>query len=282
MNMRKIAIALMMLAASLLSGCFQVERVLTVKPDGSGVLEETFMMSKKTLAMMNEAFGDKKNGKEHDTGLFKEEQLKSAAARMGEGVSYMRGEKYATDDFEGYKAYYSVKDVNKLMIDSGPPKTDGKPEAVDPSKASRFVFIPGDTATLMIKSPKAKVPTKAEEKAEAAKPTTKAPETKPAVEPQKLPSQQDMEMMKQMFDGMRVAFSVKVEGQIVETNATHRLDDTVVLADIDFGKLLNMAPEELAKLNSIKEGDMTAAMAALKHLPGVKVDMNEEICIKFK
>lgn len=272
MAVHRAVLAVMLLVCSTLSGCFQVERVVTVHPDGSATIDETFLMSKKALSAMGEAFGDTDGKKSGDFSLVKEEQLKSAAANMGEGVSYIGSEKISNKDYAGYRATYRIPDINKLLISSGPPKVDGKQEPVDPAKASRFVFTPGAAAMLLIKSPQPAVKAAAGEKPAA---------TGAAPEPKKLPTAAEMAMMKQMFDGMRFAFSVKVDGKIIETNATYREKSTVVLADVDFGKLLSMGPEELVRLNSAKDGEMSQVLKLLRSFPGVKVDLNEEVKIRF-
>jgi len=273
MNRHRLVLVLMLLATTLLSGCFQVERTVTVRPDGSGTVEETFMMSRGMLEMMGEAFGGSGAEKKQteDFAMPKEEQLKASAANMGEGVSYKGWERMTSDKFVGYRALYSFSDINKLVLSSSTPKPGQ--EAAKSDRPARFIFTPGKTATLEIIPPKsAKHENKPEEK-------TAKPE-KPAEAPKK-PTAEDIEMAKKLFDGMRVALFVKVDGRIVETNATHRDNNTVVIADIDFGKLLSISPEQISRLEGLKNADMAEAMAALKNMPGVKVDMNETLKIRM-
>ncbi|HPX62069.1 MAG TPA: hypothetical protein PLN25_09935 [Deltaproteobacteria bacterium] len=285
MKRHRIVTLFSLLLMCLLSGCFQVERTVVVKPDGSAMVEETFLMSKKALQAMSEAFGEKGSAKQPDDdfGLEDPKKLKAAASSMGEGVSFVRSEKISSEQFAGYKAFYSVADINKLTLSSAPPKVNGKQEKADPSRAARFVFTPGDTATLQISSPRPPTAKKAAEKTVTdGKLKNSDSVAKPESKPQPPAGGKDMEMLRQFFEGMRFALSVRVEGEIVETNATHREGETVVLADIDFGKLLSIAPDELAKLSNAQNGDMQQAMEMLKHLPGVKVDLNEQIRIRFR
>ena len=52
MKRHRIVTLFSLLLMCLLSGCFQVERTVVVKPDGSAMVEETFLMSKKALQAM--------------------------------------------------------------------------------------------------------------------------------------------------------------------------------------------------------------------------------------
>ena len=275
--MRLAKMAAMISCGVALTGCFQVERVVTVKPDGSGTVEETMLLSKKALAAMTSAFG---NGQQQQTqqqqtddfDLVKEDDLKKAAAGMGEGVRYLKSSKISDEKFVGYRVVYAFNDINKLLVDKGPPKMEGQPGVVDASKAAQFSFTPGSPATLVIKGGMG-------EHKVAAPETEEAPPA-PAGEP----NPQDMAMLKEMFDGMRFAMSVVVDGNIIKTNATHREGNRIILADVDFSKILSMPEKDLARLKdlNLKDGDMDAAMAVLREFPGMKVDLNDEVRVTFK
>jgi len=88
-------------------------------------------------------------------------------------------------------------------------------------------------------------------------------------------------MVRQMFDGLRISTTLVIKGKVLDTNATHRSDSTITLTEIDFGKILDK-PELLAKMAAIRPGDQAAAMEMIKNLPGMKVDMNEELRVSFR
>jgi len=50
--------------------------------------------------------------------------------------------------------------------------------------------------------------------------------------------------------------------------------------EMDFGRLIEM-PEYLKKFSRSKPQGLEEAMKLMKDIPGVKVDLNEEIFIKF-
>ena len=90
-----------------------------------------------------------------------------------------------------------------------------------------------------------------------------------------------MAQMMKVFEGMRIAFSVEVEGTILETNAMHREGSRVTLIDIDFGKLIEM-PERFKKIGQAQPKTLEEAKLLMKDIPGIKVDFNDEIIITFK
>ena len=90
-----------------------------------------------------------------------------------------------------------------------------------------------------------------------------------------------MGMMSQMFKGMRIAIAIEVEGAIVETNATHRKGSRVTLMEMDFDKLLENQ-EKFKLFAESKPETFEETKALMKDLPGIKVEMNPEVQIKFK
>lgn len=296
-----IRVGLIVLIVLCLVGCLQVNTVVKVKSDGSGTIEETFLMSKvfvqQMKAMMEgmavkmeQAFkGQKeqndeqliKKPKEKQTGkpfdIFNETNLAKKASNLGEGVTYVSGEKITTDKFEGYKAIYEFKDINKLKINQNPSENvpSGPVEKTKgSSKKKEFVtfnFIKGNPSTLNIKLPTDKADIKPKSSSKNIKTTQTNDQT----------SEMMMAQMKMMFEGMKVAMAIEVQGSIVETNATHREGSRVTLMELDFGKLLEK-PENLKKFSQSNVETIESAKKLMKDLPGIKVDLNEEVMIKFK
>ena len=290
---------LMVVIASLaLAGCFQVDQVVTVAPDGSGTVEETFLISRKIGESMAALTGGgdeeqagkaktkkKKKAAAKTPSFFKDEEIRSRAQKMGEGVRFVRMKRITNKQFEGYQAVFAFKDINQLRLDQsgGAPMAPGAASGEPAKSGTQFVFTPGPTATLVVKP--AKKPAPADEGKEPPTPAD-AKDAKPA-EPAEQPAAaadpggKELEMLRQMFGGMRIAMTVVIKGSIVETNATHRSGSRITLADVDFGKMLDK-PELLAKMAEIPPGDTEAAMAMFKKVPGMKVDMNDELRISFR
>ena len=274
--------------------CLQIDTLIKVKHDGSGSIEETFMMSKEVVQLMKGMVGQMMEGMaESGKGppakqpeqkqamesfnLFDEAKLKQEAGAKGEGVTYVSGKKIATDAFEGYRAVYAFADINKLRLNQNP--SDSVPS--DPSGSGSgnkeehvtFHFTKGAPATLIVKLPEEK-PVKKDDAAESAE----APKPSPV---EKQQSEMMLAQMKQMFKGMKIAMAIEVEGAVVQTNATHREGSRITMMELDFGKLLEM-PEKLLQFSQLEPETLEDAKKFMKDLPGIKVEMNKEVMIKFK
>jgi hypothetical protein len=172
-----------------LTCCIQVDTLIKVKPNGSGVIEETFLMNKAFVqqmkAMMEEMAKQmeqqmeqqadqqvsegKKEGepqqekesqkKPESFDIFNEKELKERASELGEGVTYLSGSKIVTDDYEGYKAIYAFKDIQKIRINQNPGEKvpsgpqQGSPDAKTKKEYITFIYTKGKPAELLIKLP---------------------------------------------------------------------------------------------------------------------------------
>lgn len=296
--MKRIAVIILScLALMTLNGCIQVETMVKVKPDGSGVIEETFLMKKDFVSQMKKMMEEMAEGMdqmmtEGENGgepaqekaptptfdIFDEAKLKDEAGGKGEGVTYLEGSKIVTDDYEGYRAVYAFKDINKIRINQNPgekvptgPQDTGPDENGAKKEYVVFVFTGGSPAELIIKSPGRTVES---EPGDVTEDNTSAPDNEKA-------SDSMMAQMKEMFQGMKIAFTVEVEGDIVETNATHREGSKVTVVELDFGKLIEM-PEQFRQFSQTKPETVEESKLLMQKIPGMKVDLNDEIKIRFR
>jgi hypothetical protein len=296
---RYLKIFLLSVVLFTLTACIQVETVVRVKMDGSGTIEETFVMRKDLLQQMKtvmeemakgmaEAMTDEENtGKtKEDAGIkpkaeefdfFDEAKLKENAKNMGEGVTFFSGSKIATDDFEGYKAIYAFEDINKVKINQNPgekvPSVSQQGASNNDSKPKEHVIFAlqkGKPAELIIRSPKKSIDSKSRD----------AGETQPPQNNEK-PSDEATAQVKELFKGMKIALSVVVDGSIVETNATHRDGSKITLVEMDFGKLLEK-PELFLQLSESQLKSLEESKALMQQIPGIKVDLHDEIRIRFE
>lgn len=260
-----------------LAGCFQVTTVVRVNPDGSGIVEERMLMSKKLLAQLNEfvsAFAEEGAEPPKPVELFEPEKLRQAAKGMGEGVSFATARKLTTADFEGYEAEYAFTDINKLRLNqkSSPPL----PSAREGEKSAplTFSFTRGNPATLIVRQQDAPAAT-----ATAAPPSPQ----EQAAKPEGAPGAPQLKGAEEMFRGLRVALAIEVNGTITKTNATHRDGSRVTIIDLDWDKLAGGA-EQLAGLGLGAQGgdiSLDQAKKLFKNVPGVKVDLNQELRVEF-
>lgn len=277
--MKKIFELMAMLVVSCgLAGCFQVDQVITLSLDGSGTIEETFIISRKIAESMaaladgmSEQLGAAGNDKTppKEQSFFKDDEIRKRAESYGADVRFVRMERLANNQFEGYKAVYSFKNINTLRLDQGAPgmpRQMGQGSELAP-KGTEFVFTPGKTAMLVVKQQK--------KNAVAGESALDTPP--PAGEA----SAEDLAMVRQMFDGLHVSTTLVIKGKVIDSNATHRTGSTITLAEIDFGKILDK-PELLAKMAAVPPGDQSVAMEMIRKLPGMKIDMNDELRVSFR
>jgi hypothetical protein len=264
-----------------LTGCLQVERLVKLKPDGSGTVEETMTMSKATVAQMGQmmgGFGDLGGGApkadapaKKGFDVMDEKKLKDEAAKMGEGVTFVSAKKIDNDKSEGYVATFAFADINNLKLDQNPgsamPGPDAAKKAGGAVKAKTepvtFKFTKGNPAELTIAMPKFD-------------PTAKKPK-----EAANGMEDMAMQMMQQVFKDMRMSMAVEVAGTISETNAEYRNGSRVTLMEMDFNKLL-ADPEKFKKLAKENPQTMQESKALMKQVDGVKIEAAPEVKIKFK
>jgi hypothetical protein len=281
-----------------LTSCIQVDTAVKVNKDGSGLIEETFLMKKDFLEQMKKMaeemaksmgqtltenkdntappqVGDSNKKPERFT-IFDEAKLKERVKDMGEGVTYLRGVKAAAGDYEGYRAIYAFTDINKVRINqnsgekipSGPQQ--GNADDKGEKKYITFAFTKGKPSELVIRIPESK---------STRDPEHLSDEMKPSQDNDN--SQEEMpEQVKGIFQGMKIAMSLAVDGNILETNATYREGSKITLMEIDFGKLIE-TPEQLKKLSQSKPKTIEELTALIRNVPGIKVDVNREIKIRF-
>ena len=88
-------------------------------------------------------------------------------------------------------------------------------------------------------------------------------------------------MVKQMLGDMKISLKVVIEPGIASTTATHVTGNTVTLAEMDMGKVLDN-PDAFKKLQGMDQKDPAKAMEAFKDFKGVKMESKKEITIKLK
>lgn len=272
---------LVLLAAMLLSGCFQIERTVSVKPDGSGTVEEIALLSKELTSMFDnmDAGGEGAKGEQEKKSaknrLAEEEKTARAkAAEMGEGVTLLSVTPLKRGDFEGYRVVYGFRDINKLKLaaDATPADQKGKP-----GKFNSYQLTRGEQNVLVFRNGSSQSTPPAAEEGQTAAQSAAGQEQQPE------DAKAALEMLKQIFNGMRIAERiVVVDGTITESNAAFRAGSVITVMDVDFGKLLETKPEELSKLQSIPQDDRQKLLIAMGKIQGFKVDMNEELRVVFK
>ena len=278
MKIRSLVLALF--ASVSFSGCFQIDKNVQVKPDGSGTITETVTMGSAMITQMKamaSGFGDAAGAdgkKAKGFELLDEAKLKEEAAKMGEGVTFVSAKKKTEKDREGYTAIYTFTDINKLKLSTNPPDMSGgdgsvKINSKGDSEPVTFTFAKGKTAELTVTTPAMK-PAAAKTKEEAA-----------ADASQEAMNEAMMPMMQQMFKDMRMTMTVEVVGKITATNASNKEGSKVTLLDVDFNKIL-ADPAKMKAMTKIKDPNSAEAKAFLKTIPGMKVETASPVKISFQ
>ena len=269
----------LILGLTIFSGCLQVNTNVKVNPDGSGTIEETVMMSSEVIQMFKQfasSFSEDST-KQEDFEMFKEEDAKKRASDYGEGVEYVSGEHVNTDTQEGFKAIYSFKDLNLLKINQNPNsklsmdelKSEGiEEDTVDVKEEYvNFQFIKGNPAEIIVhfSQPKEKEDDKFNDE---------------ETESDTSQNMAEMGQMKQILKDLKMSLSLELNGKIDQTNATFVDGSKITLFEIDFGKLLD-DEEKFKEFTKIHPNSLEELKEIVKGIPGIKIEMNEPMMVKF-
>jgi hypothetical protein len=268
-------LAILGLAVSL-GGCLQSTTVINLKADGSGTIEQTMTMNPQVAAQLQQmASGFGAQGGEKKGGLFNEQDLRAAAPKMGDGVTFLSATPIHTAEAEGTKALYAFTDITKLRMNQKPSAPGGAGAMGGMPGGSgaedmlfRFAKTPAGTSKVTVVFPEAKF-----EEARKAKPAAeKAAKTN---DPMQAAA---MGMVKQMMSGLKIAIFMQPAGRILKTNSPYLEGQRVTLLEMDFGQLMG----DEAMLQKLQgAGSLEEAKALLKGVKGLKVNTDREVSVEF-
>jgi hypothetical protein len=261
--------------AALTSGCITALTSIKLRPDGSGTIDQTLSMNAAAASQfaamakgLSDAAADGTAAPAAEPDFFSEKEMKEAATKYGEGVTFVSSTPIKTADRVGRVATYQFADITKLKIDQKP-QTGDMPGASASGGADdvlfRFTKLPAGTSQLTVVFPEAKFD---EARKEAA-----AQKKEGAADPAQI------EMMKKLLDGLKVGIDVSVLGTIVKTNSPYVQGSTVTLLEMDFAQLLS---NEQLMSEFGEPGSLEEAKALLKNVKGFKINLDREVAIEFK
>ncbi len=262
--------------ALVIAGCVDVETKIKVNKDGSGTIEETMLMSSEMVEMMKQFMSgfatDSTNTQEFN--LYNEDDLKNKASDYGDGVVFLSGKELKQDGREGYTAIYSFADLNKLKFDQNPDsKMPEEIEAADQEPKQKeyitFKFDRNNGSEITINMPPA---SKENENADS-----------PDIENTNADSMNtaDLTKLKTLLKDFNISLVVETDGEIKETNASYADKSSVTLFDLNFNLLLD-DPKKLEALKKVNPSDMQGVKDLLKDVPGVRIETNNPVKIKFE
>jgi hypothetical protein len=248
------------IASISLSNCIDVHQVVNVKKDGSGTIEETMLVSVPEEAKALTGGGDLL------APLRDEAQLKKRAEGLGVGVEFVSVEEIkGKNGNSGMKVIYKFAEVSKVTLNPDAGLATILPQLSkmikkDETQTFKFGFEKGDPATLTINTPQMKgIGDMGDKKID--------------------PIQ--FAMMGELLKSMRARITIRPEGEITKTNATHSDSNSVTIVDLEMGKFAG-DPEKLEQLTALAgEKDRDKVAAKLKEL-GIRSEAKEEVKVEFK
>ena len=271
---KALTIVLLCLAPLVVAGCLQMERIVRVNGDGSGVLIERLVLGNEMVEMLREMSAATQPEGEPFS-IRDDEELRGKAANFGEGVRFLSAKDLETDFGKGFEARYAFADINMLRVGQDPAESmPGGESSVANDNESKFItftFHPANPAELAIHWPVDEAASKAEAGSTEASDEATSPEQE----------QMAMEMMKSAFKDMRMAIHIEVAGDILDTNATHQRGNRVTLMEFDFGKILS-SEEALRSMAGNKPGSVADMKELMKLIPGLKMEIEPEVTIRFQ
>ncbi len=274
-----------MLAASLVmaTGCMQIENTVTIRPDGSGTINERVVVSPQ-MSMMMESMASMDSSADASGQMFSEEHIRDRDPYPGtqlDGITMI-------DDMSGrgYESVYTFSDIREVTFRPSSPgevmpenaQSGGNISIGDSGSGMLnelgMEFTPGSPAALVIRIPKDAMADEPDVEMEGEMDMETDGDGPDMSDPQQL------RMLRMMFRDARFRVAVNVEGEIVETNAMHRNGNTVTLFDFNFGEMV----QDTSALRQFMEfsDKKTADPSEISDLPGVTIEDQEEITIRFE
>lgn len=282
--MRHLRVLALLGLAVFLGGCLNSTTVINVKADGSGTIEQTMTMNPQVAAQLQQmmsGFGEgaaqkSEGAAQKKGGFFNEADLRAAAPKMGQGVTFVSATPIHTAEAEGTKAVYAFTDITKLQMNQKPAAPGGAAAMGGMPGGSaaedilfRFAKTPAGTSKVTVVFPEAKI--------------DEARKTKAAAQAQAAKTNDPMQaaglaMVKQMLNGLKISIVMQPAGRIVKTNSPYVEGQRVTLLEMDFGQLMS-DEAMLQKLQAA--GSMEEMKPLLKGVKGVKINTDKEVSVEF-
>ena len=254
----------MLFAAALMltcTACIHVSTLITLKPDGSGTLDQEIGMNPQALATLGAFAGSGGQQTPRFDDVFNEQKAREQAEKMG--VRFVSGSPIDTPSLKGYRAKYAFDDIKalKVRMEESEAMRGGARASGDPFDFD-FTRGPG-SSTLTIR-----IPQDVQKPPMAQFGGGKTDVSQPQ-------AQQMLAMMRPMLAGMYVDVAVAVDGQIVRTNAPFVDGTRVTLVQLDMDKVIN-DDAAWAKLQK------ATTPADMRNIAGVKMPPESTVTIEFR
>ncbi len=247
------------------AGCFESTTLLRVNGDGSGTLQQRTIIKKAALAQLR-SFSALGGGRATLDPL-SEDQARTLAASLGEGVTLASTSRIATDEGEGRESVYAFPDVTKLHVSEQPPTPGGVSVRTQglstdaPDITLGLTHEPNGDAVLHILVPPPAI--------------FSGPDGTGGINPVVIAQ---LQAVKGMLAGAHLLLAAEPQGQLVKTSSPYVDGARVTLLEIDLDKLL-ADDAFLARLQAAKTPDEVRAV--VKDAPGLKINLDPDITVQF-
>ena len=257
-----IGIGLALISAFLPAGCLETSTLIRVARDGSGTIEQTFLITSRFMELI--ANTDRAVDWEPSE-LVDEDELREQAGRIGKNVSLVSAVPVVAENGVGYTVTYRFEDVSKIRVNQNPGEIglSSADNTADESQGESlgFEFTAGDPALLTVLCPP-------------------LPEGGGQTRSVQL-DQETLQMIQAIYQDMQLHISVEVEGTIVATNAMYHDASVVTILAIDFGTALG-DKRVLAQLATADPESVQELKSVLSKGPGISIEPRQEVTISFR
>ena len=246
---------------------------VTVRPDGSGTVTERLTLRSQFAEMMRK-MEQMDDSTAPSAALFTRDEIQARADSIP-GLRLSSVEMLSDGQMEGYEAVFAFDNLNDVNFNPSPGKMlPDRPDSDDDDGDAPFELLrnvqfshsPGSPATLSVTMPRS-------DPADIGMDTSGDDS----------PSEQEIGMMREMMRDSGFRLAVSVDGEIVETNASHRSGSTITLMEMDFGAL---AQDSTAFRRVMVEEDASASSRAaierLNAMPGITIEPEQTVTIRYR
>lgn len=266
----KIAI---LLSALTFSGCLQIFTTVSVNPDGSGEVEETIYIGKNLLNLFQSISVMFKDSTKTMTAeeIFNRSEIAAGGKKLGEGVELIKFENLISGDLSGYKATFSFDDISKIKIDQNPdnkmPSFGQENETETQNGQIGFAFEKGKNSNLKILLPQMQSDEKLNENVIA--------------DDTSFVDQKAIDEFVEMFEGLKVNVQVKINGEIISSDARHIDGNVITLLNFDIKQILKN-PDLIKTFKAQKPSNIAELEKFADLIPGFQIEFNKIVNVTFK
>jgi hypothetical protein len=263
-----------LLSATALAGCIQSTTIVRVNADGSGTFENQTVMTAAALTQLRQLTGALGGAGAKPLDPFSEEQARALAPQMGDGVTLLSSMPVKIATAEGRMSVYGFRDITKLRVRQAPAAPG------DAGIRAGGFGIGGDQGGMvtidLARTPSGNVLLTLHT---PGNPLSALFSQMGSLNRRgaQVPADQ-MEMMRQMLEGLHIALRVEPAGRLIRANSPYVDGQTVTLFDVEVDALLK-DEEAFTRLQNARTPAETAE--ALKRVPGIKLTLERDTTIEF-